>query len=84
MDITFNMTPEQQAADDVRRATWDREQRQHIRTMPAAEYAALRAAATKPGRPAPIALGPHASTLDDAAYAAELRRVGVRATIRRR
>lgn len=84
MDITFNFTPEQQAADDARRAKWDADQRQHTREMSAADYAALRAAATKPARPAPIAPGPHVAGLTDAEYARELYRVGVRGTLRRR
>jgi hypothetical protein len=78
MEITFNMTPEQQAADDRRRAAWDAEQRQRARTLPPEEYATLKREATKPARPpAPVA-GPHASTLSDAEYSAELRRLGIR------
>jgi hypothetical protein len=78
MDITFNMTPEQQAADDRRRAEWDAEQRQHTRTLPAAEYAAMKREATKPTRPALPVAGPHASAMTDADYSAELRRLGIR------
>jgi hypothetical protein len=78
MEITFNFTPEQQAADDARRAAWEREQRQNTRTMPDADYAALRASATKPTRPALPVAGTHASAMTDTEYAAELRRHGIR------
>jgi hypothetical protein len=78
MEITFNFTPEQQAADDARRAKWDADQRQHTRDMSPADYAALRREVTKPARPVPPVAGPHASTLNAADYAAELRRLGVR------
>jgi hypothetical protein len=84
MDIKFNMTPEQQAADDRRRAQWLYEQRQNTRTLPAAEYAALKREATKPARPAPPVAGKHASAMTDAEYKAECRRLGARDTIRRR
>jgi hypothetical protein len=83
MEITFTLTPEQQAADDARRQQWECDQRQRVRTMPAAEFEALVKQVTKPPRPRPIEPGPHASTLDDAAYARELRRLGARNTIRR-
>jgi hypothetical protein len=78
MEITFNFTPEQQAADDRRRAEWDAEQRQRTRDMSPEEYAAMRASAIKPTRPAAPVAGPHASTLDDVGYAVELRRLGIR------
>jgi hypothetical protein len=78
MENTFNLTPEQQVRDDERRRAWEAEQRQRTRTMPADEYARLRAEVTKPQRRAPPAPGPHVSTLTDAEYARELRRHGVR------
>jgi hypothetical protein len=78
MEITFNLTPEQQTADDQRRAAWDREQRQHTRAMTPAEYAAARSVATKPARPAPIAAGASVRDMSDAEYQAELRRIGAR------
>jgi hypothetical protein len=78
MEITLNLTTEQQAADDQRRVAWERGQRDRVRAMTPAEYAAARAAATKPARPAPISAGANVRDMSDAEYQAELRRVGAR------
>jgi hypothetical protein len=78
VEITFNLTPEQQAADDQRRAAWERDQRDRTRAMTPAAYATARAAVTKPERPAPISAGPNVCDMTDAQYQAELRRHGIR------
>jgi hypothetical protein len=78
VEISFNLTPEQQAADDQRRAAWERGQRERTRAMTPAEYAAARAVVTKPARPAPISAGPNVRAMTDDEYQAELRRVGAR------
>jgi hypothetical protein len=78
MEITFNFTPEQQAADDRRRAEWDGEQRQRTKEMTDAEFSAAVRVVTKPARPVPPVAGPHVAGMTDAEYAAELRRHGIR------
>jgi hypothetical protein len=78
MQIEFTMSAEQQAADDLRRAAYDRDARQRTPELPPAEYAAARAAAIRPARPAAPVAGPHARDLDAESYRRELQRLGVR------
>ena len=70
MEIKFNMTPEQQAADDARA-------RAYAGSLAPEAYKAALADLKRPQRRAAPAPGAHVSTLTPAEAGRELRRLGV-------
>jgi hypothetical protein len=82
MEICFNMTLAQQAADDARAKAYQEAQeariRQTARNLSPEAFKATLADLTRQKRRAAPAPGPHVSTLTDAEAARELRRLGVR------